>query len=229
MPVRAVAAIVSMSDLERLYPDSMKDLPCAASSAKRQQALLRAFDLPDPRLDILELAKGKLTTDPERHTGEGIFFTSRVMDTFESESGRLHYRHREQAHESLANRNGEAPCTRVTMRLSNLSTWTLQSVFDRFSDPELFTFNRTEIPVRLAQEEGEKLVSRSQARRVANRIEKSKFVTLDFEGVAEIGQAFADELFRVFARANSIVRLTSINTAPQVAQMIQRVVGAVEE
>jgi len=31
---------------------------------------------------IAELFKGKLTTDPERHSGEGIFFTSKVMDTF---------------------------------------------------------------------------------------------------------------------------------------------------
>ena len=31
---------------------------------------------------ILELAKGKLTTDPEKHSGEGIFFTSRMFDFF---------------------------------------------------------------------------------------------------------------------------------------------------
>ena len=31
---------------------------------------------------ILELAKGKFTSDPENHSGEGIFFTSRVFDVF---------------------------------------------------------------------------------------------------------------------------------------------------
>ena len=36
----------------------------------------RALGLHDPRESILELAKGKLTTDPEHHSGEGIFFTS---------------------------------------------------------------------------------------------------------------------------------------------------------
>jgi anti-sigma regulatory factor (Ser/Thr protein kinase) len=36
---------------------------------------------------ILELTKGKLTTDPERHTGEGIFFTSRMFDDFTIASG----------------------------------------------------------------------------------------------------------------------------------------------
>jgi anti-sigma regulatory factor (Ser/Thr protein kinase)/biotin operon repressor len=184
----------------------------------------RALDLPDPRLAILELAKGKLTTSPQNHTGEGIFFTSRVMDAFEIESGHLRYRHRERALDSLAERNGEAPGTRVTMRLANQSARTLRSVFDKFSDPELFTFNRTEIPVRMAQQEGEKLVSRSQARRVANRFERFKYVALDFEGITEIGQAFADELFRVFATAHPNVRLAPINTAPPVAQMIRRAV-----
>lgn len=33
-----VAAIVSMSDLERLYPEKLKELPQVAMSAKRQQA-----------------------------------------------------------------------------------------------------------------------------------------------------------------------------------------------
>ena len=31
---------------------------------------------------IMELFKGKLTTDSKRHTGEGIFFTSRILDSF---------------------------------------------------------------------------------------------------------------------------------------------------
>lgn len=31
---------------------------------------------------VHELFKGKLTTDIENHSGEGIFFTSRVLDGF---------------------------------------------------------------------------------------------------------------------------------------------------
>ncbi len=41
-----------------------------------------AFSLEDHRHAILELAKGKLTTDPKHHTGEGIFFSSRMFDEF---------------------------------------------------------------------------------------------------------------------------------------------------
>ena len=36
---------------------------------------------------LQELSKGKLTTLPRGHTGEGIFFTSKVADRFELESG----------------------------------------------------------------------------------------------------------------------------------------------
>ena len=48
------------------------------------------------------------------------------------------------------------------------------------------------VPLRLAQHEGEKLVSRAQAKRVAHRFEKFKRVMLDFDGVTQIGQAFAE-------------------------------------
>lgn len=34
----------------------------------------KILDLEDERHAVLELSKGKLTTDPENHTGEGIFF-----------------------------------------------------------------------------------------------------------------------------------------------------------
>ena len=33
------------------------------------------LDLPDPRLSLLELSKGKFTSDSSRHSGEGVFFT----------------------------------------------------------------------------------------------------------------------------------------------------------
>src|SRR5947209_20427619 len=48
-------------------------------------------NLPDPRLALLELSKGKLTTDPDKHSGEGVFFTSRMFDDFSLLSGHLYY------------------------------------------------------------------------------------------------------------------------------------------
>jgi predicted nucleotidyltransferase len=186
----------------------------------------RALGLHHPREAILELAKGKLTTAPDRHTGEGIFFTSRVLDVFEIESHLLRFRHAPRADDSILEQAADTPGTRVRMRLANDSPRTLRAVFDEYTDPGELTFDRTVVPLRLAQYEGEKLVSRSQAKRVAHRFERFKRVELDFAGISDIGQAFADELFRVFAAAHPQVRIVPVNTAPAVEQMIRRVVGA---
>ncbi len=188
----------------------------------------RALDLHDPREAILELAKGKLTTAPEQHTGEGIFFTSRVLDFFEIESHHLRFSHAPRASDAIAEQGVDTPGTRVRMRLANDTERVLQEVFDAFTDPEEYTFDKTVVPLRLAQYEGEKLVSRSQAKRVAHRFERFKRVELDFTGVSEIGQAFADELFRVFAAAHPQIRITPVNTAPAVDQMIRRALAAGE-
>ena len=52
-----------------------------------------ALSLLDERHAVFELAKGKLTTDPKQHTGEGIFFTSRIFDSFDIWSGGVHFSH----------------------------------------------------------------------------------------------------------------------------------------
>lgn len=186
----------------------------------------RAFDLHDPREAILELAKGKLTTAPEAHTGEGIFFTSRAVDRFEIESHHLRFSHAPRSQDSIAEQSADTPGTRVRMRLANHSPRRMREVFDAFSEPEEFSFDKTVVPLHLAQYEGEKLVSRSQARRVSHRFERFKRVELDFAGISEIGQAFADELFRVFANAQPAICIVPINAVPAVDQMIRRVVAA---
>lgn len=188
----------------------------------------REFNLFDPREAILELAKGKLTTAPKQHSGEGIFFTSRLMDEFEIRSGNLHFSRSQRRLDLLAELPDFDIGTMVQMRMANDSRTTMKTVFDRFSENDDYTFDKTEVPIRLAQHEGEKLVSRSQAKRVAHRFERFRHVVLDFDGVAEIGQAFADELFRVFAAEHPDVRLIPVNTAPAVAQMVSRALKAAE-
>lgn len=191
--------------------------------------LQRAFELYDPREAILELAKGKLTTDPANHSGEGIFFASKVFDAFDIRSGRLHLMHGRGPLDVLMERPADAPGTLVLMRLANDSARSVKSVFDEYAAPEEYTFAKTLVPVRLAQYEGEKLVSRSQAKRLYQRFERFRQVVLDFDGVAEIGQAFADELFRVFATAHPGVALAPINMSIAVAQMVSRALASASD
>ena len=54
-------------------------------------------------------------------------------------------------------------------------------------------------------------------------------MVLDFSEVTGIGQAFADEIFRVFANAHPEVELLPMNAVPGVQQMIRRAEVARDE
>ncbi|MCF6246214.1 MAG: STAS-like domain-containing protein [Desulfobacula sp.] len=73
------------------------------------------------------------------------------------------------------------------------------------------------------EHEGESLISKSQAKRLITRFDKFTEVVLDFVGVKQIGQAFADQIFRVFRNKHPEVRLGIIHESNEVANMIQRV------
>ena len=185
------------------------------------------FHLSDPRHALLELCKGKLTSDPSSHTGEGIFFTSRMFDSYGLSSGNLFFtRTMQEGRDWLIEVEEQEPSTGtiVEMRIRNDSTLTAKEVFGTFS-PESgeYGFYRTIVPVRLALYEGEKLISRSQAKRLVARFDKFQEVILDFNGVSEIGQAFADEIFRVYQRDHPMIYLW--NASSSILQLIQRVQG----
>lgn len=185
--------------------------------------ITRALELPDERLALLELSKGKLTTDPQRHSGEGVFFTSRMFDVYSIESGALVFDHDAVFDDDLLVDGDEVRGTRVHMRIAVDSARTARSVIDQYSSgPDDYAFARTVVPVRLAQVGDENLVSRSQARRVMQRVDRFRCVVLDFTDVPSVGQAFADEIFRVFANAHPDVELHAVNAAPDVQQMIRR-------
>ena len=181
-----------------------------------------AMNLLDERHAVLELAKGKLTTDPKRHTGQGIFFTSRLLDSFDIWSGGVFFTHKFGFDEDwISEHPGFKSGTCVMMRLDNRSERIDKGIFDQYSSGEDYGFTKTVVPVRLAQYSEERLISRSQAKRLLARVDLFKTVVFDCEGVAVIGQAFADEIFRVFARNHSGIELVTMNALPQVQQQIQ--------
>lgn len=182
----------------------------------------KALNLFDPRESILELAKGKFTTDPANHSGEGIFFTSKVFDEFQIQSGHLYFRHDDGMTDVLLEEPRDVPGTVVRMVIANDSKRTSREVFDTFAVPEEFTFAKTIVPIRLAQYEGEKLVSRSQAKRLTMRFELFRTVILDFSEVEEIGQGFADEVFRVFQQAHPNTFLAPVKMNDAVKSMVSR-------
>ena len=176
--------------------------------------------LEDPKHSILELAKGKFTSDPERHSGEGIFFTSRLCDKFMILSGRLFFSGHHEDDWILENPDSVSGTT-VSMVIEKKSHLNISNIFNEYADPDKQPgFYKTRIPVKLMEYEGELLLSRSQAKRLITRFDKFLEVILDFQGVTEIGQAFADEVFRVFRNAHPNVHLDPINCVPAVQRMI---------
>jgi anti-sigma regulatory factor (Ser/Thr protein kinase) len=170
--------------------------------------------LPDERQAILELSKGKFTTDRTKHSGEGIFFTSKMFDAFDILSGGLSF--------TGTRPPTGSPGTTVWMKLDNESSRVAADVYNAFS-VEDFGFAKTNVPIKMAQFAGQRMVSRSQAKRVLARIGEFKVAAFDFAGVAMIGQAFADEIFRVFHSAHPDIQLEVVNAGPDVLNMIRRV------
>lgn len=181
-----------------------------------------ALQLLDERHAILELSKGKLTTDPDKHTGQGIFFTSRLLDSFDILAGGVFFSHTFGAEEDwILERQEFESGTTIFMKLDNHTSRTDKQIFDEYSSGSDYGFTKTVVPVKLAQYGEDKLISRSQAKRVLARVDLFKTVLFDFAGVLTIGQAFADEIFRVFARSHPGIEALPINANPDVLRMIR--------
>ncbi|MHB8428074.1 MAG: STAS-like domain-containing protein [Acidiferrobacterales bacterium] len=185
-----------------------------------------ALGLLDERHAIFELHKGKLTTDPNNHTGEGIFFTSRMFDSFDILSGGVFFTHKFGNPEDwILEMDSSSSGTTVWMKIHNHTARTTKKIFDQFSTDEDYGFNKTVVPVKLAKYGNDQLISRSQAKRLLARVELFKTVLFDFTGIDMIGQAFSDEIFRVFAKQHPEIKFIPINTNSQVKRMIERAIG----
>jgi anti-sigma regulatory factor (Ser/Thr protein kinase) len=184
------------------------------------------FHLEDARTALLELSKGKLTSDKKNHSGEGIYFTSRMFEKFSILSGHLYYsRTRKDGDDWLIeslDKKDVTIGTHIRMSLRTNADWTMRDIFDKYQGEDLY-FRKTHVPIALARYPGEQLVSRSQAKRVLARFPDFSEVLLDFTDVPEIGQAFADEIFRVFKNANPDTYLAAFNTNAAVDKMIKYV------
>ncbi|MFC1958564.1 STAS-like domain-containing protein [Chloroflexota bacterium] len=187
----------------------------------------KELHLSDNREAILELSKGKFTTDPDNHTGEGIFFSSRVFDEFSILSGNLFFiHHYEKDDWLLEEEEEETKGTYVTMQIKLNVDRTTTDIFNKYSGEEYdYSFRRTHVPLSLARYGTEKLVSRSQAKRILSRFERFDEVMLDFSGIDFIGQAFADEIFRVYKSKHPNVNIISVEANERIRSLINSIIS----
>lgn len=184
----------------------------------------QSLNLPDEHAAAIELAKGKVTTSPDRHTGEGIFFTARMFDSFSLSSHGTRFSFESGSQDWLfESAQSVIDGTLVSMGIARSAQRTTRDVFDRFATGEGgFEFDTTILVIGLFGNERSGLVSRSQAKRVLSRLDRFKTVLLDFKGIEAIGPAFADEIFRVFATAHPEVRVIPVNAGESVTRAILR-------
>ena len=182
--------------------------------------IMQTRHLKDEQEAIQDLLKGKQTTMPERHSGEGIFFTSRVADSLviRSSAKKLLFDNivPDVFIRTVKRRGG----TRVDFRISMKSPRDLTTVFREFTGDEM-TLDKTRVVVALFKA-GSGYVSRSQARRLLAGLEEFHEIVLDFARVEFVGQGFADEVFRVWKSHHPANILSIVNASPDVEFMITR-------
>lgn len=192
----------------------------------------KVFRLKNESESVLHLSKGKLTTDKENHSGQGIFFTSRLMDHFAIWSGDNYFTHdwdKPKDVLSLANpeQSGNNKGTTVMMSLRKESKVDSNDVFNEFSSKDgNYAFQKTIVPVMLVKyATKEMLVSRSQAKMVISGLEDFAEIIFNFDGVVKVGQGFADEIFRVFKNKNPDKSITWINANKDVLSFINKAIS----
>jgi anti-sigma regulatory factor (Ser/Thr protein kinase) len=185
----------------------------------------RSFELHDPAIAMLELSKGKLTSDPDRHSGRGLYFTARFAEVMDLHANDTAFQHRVwQRHHWQRTRAAAHGGTSVFVAIALDSTLELDAVLREHShDGQGYGFERTVVPLQLLTASGSGLESRAQARRVAARLQQFRRAEVDFGGIAEIGHGFADELFRVYARSQPGVELVPLNMAERVRALVASV------
>ncbi len=171
----------------------------------------------------LDVLKGKTTTVPDRHSGEGIFFTSKSGDLFMLESGTLMLTVDNRIPDTFLEEISAHTGTKVIFEIALNSDRHLdRDVFRPFSiDVEEPAFDRTVVHVKLYRY-GTAQISRSQARRLLTGLDKFKQIVLDFERVPSVGQAFADEVFRVFQKRHPDLLIEYVNANDAVKFMVER-------
>lgn len=171
---------------------------------------------------ICELFKGKLTTDAQNHSGEGIFFTSKMMDVFFICSKEKIFAASKFSEENIYTPEETVPGTFVFLGLSNFSHKTAKEVFDQYADVD-GGFTKTTIPLKNFFDTAP--ISRSQAKRVCNRLDKFEEVVFDFNDISWMGQGFAHQLFVVFQNAHPDIKLTPVGMNEDVKRMYCHVIA----
>ncbi|EKD43464.1 MAG: Regulatory protein [uncultured bacterium] len=182
------------------------------------------FNLPDILSAIQFLLKGKQTTMPDSHTGQGIFFSSKMADSFMiiSSGKKIRFFNTNDLDDVFIENIKDEPGTQIHFIISLNSNRSEQEIFEKFTNQDTFEFSKTHILIKL-YEISKNPLSRSEARRVMIGLNSFKEIVLDFKDVESVGQGFADEIFRVWQNSHPDIKISYVNAVENVEFMIKRV------
>ncbi len=185
------------------------------------QRICDDFAIATPYDAIVELEKGKLSSDPSRHSGEGLFFSSKAVSAFRLESQGVAWVVDGRVDDSSIASSDVTEGTSVTLLVEKGKVPNLEEVFAAYTNADDFGFDTTRLSIKLSGV-GRALISRSQGKRVVARLESFRHVVLDFSGVDLVGQGFCDEVFRIFAKRRPEVEIEPVGMSDPIAFMVAR-------
>ena len=186
------------------------------------QNLKQALGFSETRETMLELSKGKLTSDPANHTGEGLFFTCRAVDEFSLFANNFCFLRNNIINDWSFYEIKHGRGTQVDLTISRNTKESLKNIFLAYQDDSSLQLTKTDVIIKLAKEHGQRLISRSQAKRVTANLDKFTEITFDFKEIKIVGQGFVDQIFRVFKNQHPEIKLNYINSNKDVEFMIKR-------
>ncbi len=189
------------------------------------EKIKRSFCLIDYQSALLTVSLAKNTTDPSKHSGQGIFFTSRMFDIFTLQANNITYIKNNVTDDwSVDYLTKTTKGTNVILQINPHTTREINTVFGKYTNTESgnFEFDKTETLVKLADFNRDKFIARSEAKMIVASLKDFAKITFDFRDVRLVGQGFVDEIFRVYQNRHPHVILSYVNANENVRFMIER-------
>ena len=192
----------------------IKDLGIGAIESIKQ-----GFEIRDDFLALEHLFKGKQTTAKEAHSGQGIFFTSKVVDTYKIATSNMEFIIDNIKADEFLRDIRQRKGTTVTCQIKMNTRRKIKDVFDKYTGDD-YEFNQNIVKINLSKHK--RLMSRSEAKRLLLGLDEYAVLDFNFKNVDEVGQGFCDEVFRVYANRNPGKLLSYHGASDVVRYMIER-------
>jgi len=173
---------------------------------------------------VVEIAKGNVTSDPERYSGDDLMAVTHMFDKIEISSSGVALIYNNAIKEWKMQKSKQTNGTRIQLEISTNSRRTCQDVFKN-----LFTKKKgiAHVPVKLATLKDEQLNTREQAHNLLHNLRELNQIKFDFKNIEVIGPAFADELVRRTKKKNQTIDISWVNSSELVDTLMSRAINRV--